>query len=238
MKLDFDPCKETHGYDDLKRLGHCEDEWLRGGPVRRWVPKGLAGKPVYVSETGGSTGVSKARISITDFETDYELFSETLSAESSPSGSDWLMFRPAELRRLCRALEHLAQHCGGIACFVDRNSTVCRVGDGATGRVMPTRLTKEFFLPRLLARDRANAPLRSSCSRGRGEQFAPVLTLAGICGGGSGQGGRIAAALAKFVSFYSKRTSSEIAGVRPSRSTATGCSTPSLTWKWRYQVLR
>ncbi|MCG3154859.1 MAG: hypothetical protein DKINENOH_01455 [bacterium] len=221
MKLDFDPCKETHGYDDLKRLGHCEDEWLRGGPVRRWVPKGLAGKPVYVSETGGSTGVSKARISITDFETDYELFSETLSAESSPPGSDWLMFRPAELRRLCRALEHLAQHCGGIAF-----------------RVMLTMLTKEFFLPRLLARDRANAPLRSSCSRGRGEQFAPVLTLAGICGGGSGQGGRIAAALAKFVSFYSKRSSSEIAGVRPSRSTATGCSTPSLTWKWRYQVLR
>lgn len=221
LKLDFDPCKETHGYDDLKRLGHCEDEWLRGGPVRRWVPKGLAGKPVYVSETGGSTGVSKARISITDFETDYELFSETLSAESSPSGSDWLMFGPAGLRRLRRASEPFAQHCGGIAF-----------------RVMPTRLTKEFFLPRLLARDRANAPLRSSCSRGRGEQFAPVLTLAGICGGGSGQGGRIAAALAKFVSFYSKRTSSEIAGVRPSRSTATGCSTPSLTWKWRYQVLR
>ena len=34
-KLDFDPLKEIGGYDDLKILGHFEDEWLRGGPVRR-----------------------------------------------------------------------------------------------------------------------------------------------------------------------------------------------------------
>lgn len=118
-KLDFDPRKEIHGYDDLKRLGHFEDEWLRGGPVRRWVPKGLAGKPVYVFETGGSTGVPKSRININDFQTDYELFSETLSTESFPLGSDWLMLGPTGPRRLRLAIEHLAQHRGGIAFFVD-----------------------------------------------------------------------------------------------------------------------
>lgn len=118
-KLDFDPRKEIHGYDDLKKLGHFEDEWLRGGPVRRWVPKGLAGKPVYVFETGGSTGVPKSRININDFQTDYELFSETLSAESFPLGSDWLMLGPTGPRRLRLAIEHLAQHRGGIAFFVD-----------------------------------------------------------------------------------------------------------------------
>ena len=41
--------------------------WLRGGPVRRWVPKGYADRPVYTFETGGSTGVPKSRINIEDF---------------------------------------------------------------------------------------------------------------------------------------------------------------------------
>ena len=89
--LDFDPRKEIGGYADLKCLGHFEDEWLRGGPVRRWVPKAYADEPIYVFETGGSTGVPKSRISIRDFHIDYELFSETLSDEGFPTGSDWLM---------------------------------------------------------------------------------------------------------------------------------------------------
>ena len=44
--LGFDPRREVETYDDLGRFGFFEDEWLRGGPVRRWVPKGLAHKPV------------------------------------------------------------------------------------------------------------------------------------------------------------------------------------------------
>src|ERR1022692_1554592 len=35
-KLDWDPCTEIRGYHDLDRLGFFQDEWLRGGPVRRW----------------------------------------------------------------------------------------------------------------------------------------------------------------------------------------------------------
>src|SRR6267378_3822670 len=54
--LGWDPRKEVQSYDDLSRLGPFQDEWLRGGPVRRWVPKGYAGRPVYTFETGGSTG--------------------------------------------------------------------------------------------------------------------------------------------------------------------------------------
>jgi hypothetical protein len=38
-KLDWDPRTEIGGYDDLDRFGFFQDEWLRGGPVRRWVPK-------------------------------------------------------------------------------------------------------------------------------------------------------------------------------------------------------
>src|SRR5262245_23614732 len=60
--LDFDPLKDIRTCDDLDRFGFFNDEWLRGGPVRRWIPKGLAAKPIYVFETGGSTGVPKSRV--------------------------------------------------------------------------------------------------------------------------------------------------------------------------------
>ena len=83
------------------------------------MPKGLAGKPVYIFETGGSTGVPKSRININDFQTDYELFSNTLSDEGFPKGADWLMLGPTGPRRLRLAVEHLCQHRGGICFFVD-----------------------------------------------------------------------------------------------------------------------
>ena len=117
--LDFDPRKEIGGYSDLKCLGRFQDEWLRGGPVRRWVPKAYSDQPIYVFETGGSTGVPKSRISIRDFQIDYELFSKTLSDEGFPPSSDWLMLGPTGPRRLRLAVEHLAQHRGGICFLVD-----------------------------------------------------------------------------------------------------------------------
>jgi len=117
-RLDFDPREAIRGYDDLKVLGHFEDEWLRGGPVRRWVPKGLEGKPLYVFETGGSTGIPKCRVNIEDFQTDYEEFGDRLDDRTFPRGSDWLMLGPTGPRRLRLAIEHLAQYRGGIAFFV------------------------------------------------------------------------------------------------------------------------
>lgn len=118
-KLDFDPRKEIGGYADLKILDHFEDTWLRGGPVRKWVPKPLLNEPIYVFETGGSTGVPKTRVNVRDFQTDYEMFSETLSDDGFPKGADWLMLGPTGPRRLRLAIEHLAQHRGGMVFFVD-----------------------------------------------------------------------------------------------------------------------
>jgi hypothetical protein len=115
-KLGWDPRKEIRGFSDLSRFEPFRDEWLRGGPVRRWVPKGFEGKPIFVFETGGSTGVPKSRVNIEDFRIDYSLFSETLSDTAFPRGSDWLMLGPSGPRRLRLAVEHLAQVRGGI-CF-------------------------------------------------------------------------------------------------------------------------
>ncbi len=118
-KLSWDPRKEIRGFADLRKFEPFEDEWLRGGPVRRWVPKAYESKPVYVFETGGSTGTPKSRVNIDDFRIDYELFSETLSDEAFPKGADWLMLGPSGPRRLRLAVEHLCQHRGGICYCVD-----------------------------------------------------------------------------------------------------------------------
>jgi phenylacetate-coenzyme A ligase PaaK-like adenylate-forming protein len=117
--FNFDPRKDVKVYEDLDKFDFFEDGDLRGGPVRKWVPKGNAGKPIYVFETGGSTGVPKSRVVSEDHKIDYELFSETLPDEYFPKGADWLMLGPSGPRRLRLAVEHLAQFRGGISFCVD-----------------------------------------------------------------------------------------------------------------------
>jgi phenylacetate-coenzyme A ligase PaaK-like adenylate-forming protein len=118
-RLKFDPLKEVRSFDDLRKFPPFEDEWLRGGPVRRWIPTGLSGKPAYVFETGGTTGVPKSRIAIEDFRIDYSLFSDTLPEKYFPMGANWLMLGPSGPRRLRLAVEHLAQHRSGICFCID-----------------------------------------------------------------------------------------------------------------------
>lgn len=118
-KAGWDPRTEVTGFSDLTKFGHFEDESLRGGPLQRWIPRGLSDKPVYVFETGGTTGIPKSRVAIEDFRVDYELFSETLPDEHFPIGANWLMLGPSGPRRLRLAVEHLAQHRKGISFCVD-----------------------------------------------------------------------------------------------------------------------
>jgi hypothetical protein len=117
--LPFDPLRDVQCFEDLKKFPLFQDDELRGGPVQRWIPKGLAGKPAYVFETGGTTGIPKSRVVIEDHWIDYELFSETLPDEHFPKGSNWLMLGPSGPRRLRLAVEHLAQYRGGICFCVD-----------------------------------------------------------------------------------------------------------------------
>jgi phenylacetate-coenzyme A ligase PaaK-like adenylate-forming protein len=115
----FNPLKDVNSFADLKLFGHFEDEWLRGGPVRRWVPKALQKRPIYVFETGGTTGIPKSRVVVEDHWIDYETFSQGLPDAYFPKGSNWLMLGPSGPRRLRLAVEHLCQFRGGICFCVD-----------------------------------------------------------------------------------------------------------------------
>jgi len=115
----FNPLKDVQGFDDLKLFGTFEDDWLRGGPINRWIPKGFAGRPIYTFETGGTTGLPKSRMVIDDFKIDYEMMSDTLPEKYFPAGANWLMLGPSGPRRLRLAIEHLAQYRGGISFCVD-----------------------------------------------------------------------------------------------------------------------
>ncbi|MGL4462479.1 MAG: hypothetical protein ACRC1K_10000, partial [Planctomycetia bacterium] len=117
---DFNPLADVHTFEDVKqKFPLFEDDWMRGGPVGRWIPKGKLGQPTYVFETGGTTGVPKSRVVIDDFRIDYELFSHTLPDDKFPKGSNWLMLGPSGPRRLRLAVEHLCQYRGGICFCVD-----------------------------------------------------------------------------------------------------------------------
>jgi len=118
-KLGWEPRREIASFDDLRKFPPFEDDWLRGGPVRRWLPKGQAGKPLFTFETGGTTGIPKSRLQIEDFRIDYEMFSETLPDQYFPRGANWLMLGPSGPRRLRLAIEHLCQYRGGICFCVD-----------------------------------------------------------------------------------------------------------------------
>ena len=97
------------------------------GRCGRWVPKAFAGKPIYVFETGGTTGMPKSRIDHDDFRIDYSNLQRHAARRVLPAGSNWLMLGPSGPRRLRLAVEHLAQHRGGI-CFW---STSIRAGSSS-----------------------------------------------------------------------------------------------------------
>ena len=117
--FNFDPLKDVNGWEDIKKFPFFEDDWLRGGPVNRWIPRGFKDKPWYVFETGGTTGIPKSRVVSDDFRIDYEMFSDGLPDKFFPKGSNWLMLGPSGPRRLRLAVEHLCQYRGGICFCVD-----------------------------------------------------------------------------------------------------------------------
>ncbi len=118
-KIGWNPETEIKTFGDLSKFGEFQDSWLRKSDVHDWIPKAYVSKPIYVFETGGSTGVPKTRINVEDFRIDYKEFSDYLCDEDFPRGRDWLFIGPTGPRRLRLAVEYLAQARGGICFCVD-----------------------------------------------------------------------------------------------------------------------
>jgi len=115
----FNPLTDVQSFEDLGKFPLFEDEWLRGGPVTKFLPQKWANEYRYSFETGGTTGIPKSRCVVKDHWIDYEEFSKTLPDESFPRGANWLMLGPSGPRRLRLAVEHLCQYRGGICFCVD-----------------------------------------------------------------------------------------------------------------------
>jgi phenylacetate-coenzyme A ligase PaaK-like adenylate-forming protein len=115
----WNPAEEVRSFEDLRRFPHFQDEWLRDEPNERWVPKPYEGRPFYIFETGGTTGMPKQRIGWEDHFRDYEEFSETLDDRYFPPGANWLMLGPTGPRRLRVTIEHLANFRGGSCYHTD-----------------------------------------------------------------------------------------------------------------------
>lgn len=118
-KAGVDALAEIQTIADLTRLPRFDGEWLRDIPHEQFVPKGFAGRPFTIFETGGTTGMPKQRIGWDDYKTDYEAFSATLDDDAFPPGGYWLMIGPTGPRRLRLAIEHLANFRGSSCYFVD-----------------------------------------------------------------------------------------------------------------------
>ena len=116
---DFDPLKAVTCAADLSQFPHFQDEWLRDLPNEVWVPKLYTGRPFFVFETGGTTGMPKQRIGWDDHKHDYEEFSHGLDDQFFPKGGNWLMLGPTGPRRLRLAIEHLANYRGGSCYHTD-----------------------------------------------------------------------------------------------------------------------
>ena len=116
----FNPLKDVQGFDDLKLFGFFEDEWLRGGPVRRWVPKAIGRQAdLRLRDGRHHRHPQEPGRRQDDFRIDYEMFSDTLPDKYFPKGANWLMLGPSGPRRLRLAVEHLCQYRGGICFCVD-----------------------------------------------------------------------------------------------------------------------
>ena len=99
--------------------------------MRRWVPKGLADKPVYVFETGGTTGIPKSRVVIDDFRIDYELFSDDAAGQVLPEGVELADARARPARGGCG---WRSSTCASTAAASASASTSIRAGSSSSSR--------------------------------------------------------------------------------------------------------
>ena len=115
----WDPRREVKGYADLDRFGSFEDEWLRGGPVRRWVPRATPTSRSTSSRPAAAPACRSPASTSTTSGIDYEAFSDTLPDESFPQGRGLAGGGPERPAPAAPGGGAPRQHRGGICFMVD-----------------------------------------------------------------------------------------------------------------------
>jgi phenylacetate-coenzyme A ligase PaaK-like adenylate-forming protein len=116
--LGFDPVRDIRGFADLRRFGVFDKELLRRAPVRDLLPRGFAGRPFRVFETGGTTGEPCRIVNVTRLGNDVLMYAAMLRARGL-AGLDIVAMTPGGPHAYGHFVEGLADSWGGAVCAID-----------------------------------------------------------------------------------------------------------------------
>lgn len=117
--LGFDPLRDIGGVADLAAFGAFDSQWLRECPVHDLIPRGFAGQPHRLFETGGTTGQP---VRIADFvrgRYDVTIYSAFLAARGHACSGDVLAMTPSGPHAYGWFVSRLADRWGGSVHYID-----------------------------------------------------------------------------------------------------------------------
>ncbi|WP_175439336.1 phenazine biosynthesis protein [Streptomyces vilmorinianum] len=117
-RLGFDPLTDITGLADLARFPDVSEE-LRTVPAQRLIPRGLAGRPFRVYDSGGTTGAPKRIVDSGYRSTLLEWARERLIASGVPGDGNWLHLGPSGPHVIGFDVSRYAALGGGVFYTVD-----------------------------------------------------------------------------------------------------------------------
>jgi len=116
--LGFDPLTDVHGVADLRRFPDLSEE-LRTVDVSRLIPRGKAGQPFAVYESGGTLGRPKRIIEHSSRLANVQWVSEVLRDHGFPDRGNWLHIGPTGPHIVGRSVRLLAEYRGSLCFTID-----------------------------------------------------------------------------------------------------------------------
>ncbi len=116
--LGFDPVRDVAGLADLDRFGLFDMAQLRGGRARDLLPRGFAGRPFRIVETGGTTGDPCRVVDVTRAQHDVAMYRVMLAARGL-DGEDVLAMTPSGPHAYGHFVAKLADSWAGAVHFID-----------------------------------------------------------------------------------------------------------------------
>ncbi|MEY9932643.1 phenylacetate-coenzyme A ligase PaaK-like adenylate-forming protein [Catenulispora sp. GP43] len=117
-QLGFDPLSDVTCFEDLRRFGVFDKGRLRGAAVRDLLPRGYAGRPFRVFETGGSSGRPCRIVSVTHTADDVRAYAAMLRVRGV-AGHDIIAMTPSGPHDYGHFVQALGDSWHGAVCAVD-----------------------------------------------------------------------------------------------------------------------